>query len=63
MQKSISISLKTILKHSCIKALTLGLPWDNLEKNYIDLLLLWIYVHLQKIISITKTFLELLEFQ
>ena len=31
-----------------MKALTLGIPWPNLDKNYIDLGLLLIYIHIQK---------------
>ena len=52
-----------ILKHFSIEALTLGIPWHNLDKHYIDMLLLWTYIYMQKNNFATKTFLELLEFQ
>ena len=37
-----------ILKHLSIKALTLDTSWHNLDKNYIDLWLLLMYIPTQK---------------
>ena len=39
---------KIILKHLCIKALTLGILWYNLYKKYIDLGLLQKYIHMER---------------
>ena len=47
-----------ILKHLSIKALTLDIPWHILDKNYIDLWLLWMYILMQKNNLVTKLLLS-----
>ena len=37
-----------ILNYLAIKALTADIPWHNLDKNYIDLWLLLMYIPMQK---------------
>ena len=51
-----------ILKHFNIETLTLGIPWHNLN-NYIDMWLLWTYIHMQKVTLQLKLFLSYWSFK